>query len=184
MLKNEVRLFGYLANDPIWLKQTNNPALRLYVAHNRSFKNKETQDWVQKTSYIPVIVWHRERANYIYQNIKKGDLVGLRGELWYESQEKPIGSGKYTNYVNVSCDEIWLISKTHMKTEQIKVPNFKTQTPPEMEQKLLNYQSDEFPNYDDYDYVDDVLEETESIDHTQEVEDNTQDEEVEEQTNE
>ena len=165
MLRNEVRLFGYLSNDPIWIKNTKTPALRLYIAHNRHFKDKETEEWRQKTSFIPVICWNKTRADYIYQNIQKGDLVGISGELWYESQEKPVGSGKYINFINVSCDEIWLISKTSTKESRVKVPNFKTHNVPEIDPKLVQDQMDDVPefDYDDHFNPDYLIPQTEPI---------------------
>ena len=49
------------------------------VGVTQSIKNKQTSEWDSKTTWYKVNSWVESRADYLYQTLKKGDKVVVKG---------------------------------------------------------------------------------------------------------
>jgi single-strand DNA-binding protein len=93
MYLNTVTLIGFLGGDPDRRQTKNDTAFTvLSLATKRSWKNKETGEWVSRTE------WHR---GLVYGpladfagTLKKGAHVQIQGELRSREYEKPLEGKK------------------------------------------------------------------------------------------
>lgn len=79
---NEVIIEGKLVKDPEmkWLKEADNAVCKFTVAVNKSYKDKNSNEWVKDTSYFLVETW-KGVAVSCERYLKKGRGVRVVGEL-------------------------------------------------------------------------------------------------------
>lgn len=101
---NKVILIGNLGRDaettftPSGIART-----RFAVATSRSWKDQQTNEWKEETTWTNVVVWRQEKlANYLL----KGKQVYVEGRIETRSYEKD-GKKQYTT--EVVADEIMLL---------------------------------------------------------------------------
>ena len=65
------------------------------VAVNRSFKDSQTGEWKESTSFVPVVVWGKQ-AEIAKDRLKKGSAVYIEGRLQSRSWENKQGEKRST----------------------------------------------------------------------------------------
>ncbi len=100
---NNITVIGNVTRDPE-LRFTPNGAAqaRLGVAVNRSWKDKQSGEWKEQTSFFDVVCW-QELAENVSNSIKKGARVIVSGRLEQRSWEKE-GEKRYAT--EIIADEV------------------------------------------------------------------------------
>jgi len=88
-IKNNVQLMGFVGQDP----EVNNfnsdkKLVKMSVATSERFQTQG--EWKSETQWHNVIAWGKT-ADYISQNVKKGNEVALIGKLSYRTYENKQG---------------------------------------------------------------------------------------------
>lgn len=85
---NEVLILGRLGQDPE-LKYTTSgaPVATISIATNESWKDKESEEWQEKTEWHQVILWGR-LAEIADEYMGKGDKALIRGRLQTRKYDK------------------------------------------------------------------------------------------------
>lgn len=112
---NSVSLSGRLGKE-VEVAKTNNgvSVCRFSLAVNKGYGEK------RKTSWIECVAW-RQSADFLFQYARKGDMVGVNGELTVDEYTNRDGNKVYKTYVN--CDNVELYSskpKGEYKSEEPK----------------------------------------------------------------
>lgn len=90
--QNQVILVGRLTKDPdIRMTQTGRAMCRFDIAVNRSYQNKATGQWVEDTTYVPIISWGPV-AESLRDAVKKGTAVRIEGRLQSREFEDKTGA--------------------------------------------------------------------------------------------
>jgi single stranded DNA-binding protein len=84
-----LRFNGNLGGDPV-MRHLNDgtKVCDFSVGAPRSFKNKGTGQWVNKTIWYKVTVW-RDQAEWVNTNLHKGDRVTIIGDLTPDENGNP-----------------------------------------------------------------------------------------------
>jgi len=102
---NRVTLFGHLGQDPeLRMTKDNVALLRLRLATNESWLDKETKQREERTEWHDVVVFGA-RAEGLSRVLKKGDLLLVEGSLRTTNVEKD-GVKKW--YTDVIARDIFL----------------------------------------------------------------------------
>lgn len=112
---NKVTLLGRLGKDPE--QRSEKAPVEISVSTRISWKDKESGEWKEKTTWHDRIqVWGRS-GEYAINNLHQGDMVYVEGELAKESYEAKDG-GKRVNYY-VKATDIKLVERnTNSDDEQ------------------------------------------------------------------
>lgn len=97
------------------------------VAVNRNFKDSQTGEWKESTSFIPVVIWGKQ-AELANDRLKKGSAVYVEGRLQTRNWETKQGEKRTT--LELICERIQFLTKTEMSAEIAKSEN-KTSAKPE-----------------------------------------------------
>lgn len=90
--QNQVLIVGRLTKDPdIRVTQKGRTFCRLDIAVNRSYQNKQTGEWVEDTTFVPVIAWGQIAEN-LRDAVKKGTPVRVEGRLQGREFEDKTGA--------------------------------------------------------------------------------------------
>lgn len=82
---------GRLTRDPeMRFTAAGKPMCRFDVAVSRKFKNQQSGEWVEDTTYIPVVVWDRQ-AESCDRYLSKGKQVAVNGRMTIRSYEDKNG---------------------------------------------------------------------------------------------
>ena len=81
---NKIIIAGRLTRDPEW-KDVGNGLCRFSVAVGRSWKDKNSGEWQERTSYFDVALWGKS-GQYQMDKLFKGAQVIVSGEM--ESSKK------------------------------------------------------------------------------------------------
>lgn len=116
---NQVTLLGNLTRDPE-LRYTpgGTAVINFSMATNRSYKEKETDEWKEVADYHNVVFWAKS-AEIIAQYLTKGKKVLVQGRLQTRSWEAKDGSKRYTTEV-VGRDFILLSPKDKTEKSQVQ----------------------------------------------------------------
>lgn len=88
-IRNNVQLMGFVGNDPEVINFNSDKKLvKISVATSEKFQSQG--EWKSETQWHNVVAWGKT-ADYIHQNIKKGNEVALIGKLSYRSFENKEG---------------------------------------------------------------------------------------------
>lgn len=78
---NEVTICGRLGRDPEVKTLSSGRVCSMRVAVTESWKDKATQEWKEKTEWVPVVVWVDGVINQIDGKAKKGSSITVRGRF-------------------------------------------------------------------------------------------------------
>lgn len=96
---NKVILIGFLGKDPeIRHTQSNVPVANLSVATSESWKDKQTDEWQEKTEWHRVTAW-RHLAERAEKYLRKGKQVYIEGKLETRKWQDQNGQDRYTTEI-------------------------------------------------------------------------------------
>jgi len=99
---NQATLLGNLANDPVIRTMGNGSSVaNLRLITNKSWKNKQTGEWEEKTTGHKVTVYG-PLVKTIERRGKKGATVFVQGELGYRKWDDENGVTRYSTEIVVS----------------------------------------------------------------------------------
>ena len=119
MADNTVTVVGNITRDPeLRYTPSGQANVRLGVAVNRRWQDRNSGEWNEATSFFDVIAW-RELAENVNESLKKGARVIVTGRLEQRSWEQ---EGNKRSVVEIIADEIapslrWATAKVE-KTER------------------------------------------------------------------
>lgn len=119
MSGNNVTIVGNITRDPeLRYTPSGQANVRLGVAVNRKWQDRNSGEWQEVTSFFDVICW-REMAENVNESLKKGTRVIVTGRLEQRSWEQ---DGNKRSVVEINADEIapslrWATAKVE-KTER------------------------------------------------------------------
>ena len=106
-IKNNVQLMGFVGNDPEVINFNSDKKLvKMSVATTDRFQSQG--EWKSETQWHNVVAWGKT-ADYIHQNIKKGNEIALIGKLSYRTYENKEGAKQ--TIAEVVVNEFVKISK-------------------------------------------------------------------------
>ena len=113
---NKVEIEGRLGTDPeIRFFSNGNPIVELRIANNEHWRRDESQDWNEKTNWVPVAVYGKAAREIVEsEDLSKGDRVKIAGSL--ESRSFETENGK-RSILRVSARQIELLQKAGQKNE-------------------------------------------------------------------
>ena len=104
MADNAITVVGNVTRDPeLKFLNSGQAALKLSIAVNRRWQNRQTQEWEEATSFFDVVCW-REMAENAAESLARGSRVIVTGRLEQRSWETPDGDKR--SKVEVVADEI------------------------------------------------------------------------------
>ena len=99
---NKVIIIGNVGNDPeIRSTPSGDLVANMSVATSESWKDKQTQQKVEKTEWHRIVAFKR-LAEIIEQYIKKGSKVYIEGKLQTQKWQDQNGQDRYTTQVLVN----------------------------------------------------------------------------------
>ena len=108
---NQVTLLGNLTRNPVLRYTPNGTAvINFSIATNRSYKDKETDEWKDLVDYHNIVFWSKS-AEIISQYCLKGSKILVQGRLQTRSWEGKDGVKRYTTEI-VGQDFILLTPKS------------------------------------------------------------------------
>lgn len=105
MADNHVSVTGNVTREPEMKYLPNGSAnLRLGVAVNRRWQDKQSGDWKEETSFFDVVCW-RDLAENVAETVVKGTRVTVNGRLEQRSwDDKETGAKR--SVVEISADDV------------------------------------------------------------------------------
>ena len=104
MPDNTITIAGNITRDPeLKFLNSGQASVKLSVAVNRRWQNRQTQEWEEATSFFDVVCW-REMAENVSESITRGARVMVAGRLEQRSWETQEGDRR--SKVEVVADEI------------------------------------------------------------------------------
>lgn len=101
---NRVILIGNLCRDPELKRTQSGLSLsELRLAVNEVFRNRTTNERVERTCYVDVIAWNQQ-ADFCQQYLSKGSSVLVEGRLSYDEWRTP--QGETRSRLRVQADRI------------------------------------------------------------------------------
>ena len=101
---NSITVVGNITRDPeMRFTPSGVSKVTFGVACNRSWQNRQTNEWEEQTSFFNVVCW-RELADNVGASLKKGTRVVVTGRLEQRSWETE--QGEKRSVVEVVADEI------------------------------------------------------------------------------
>jgi len=116
---NNITIVGNITRDPeLRYTPSGQANVRLGVAVNRKWQDRNSGEWQEATSFFDVIAW-RELAENVNESLKKGARVIVTGRLEQRTWEQ---EGNKRSVVEIIADEIapslrWATAKVE-KTER------------------------------------------------------------------
>jgi single-strand DNA-binding protein len=104
MADNTITVIGNVTRDPeLKFLNSGQAALRLSVAVNRRWQNRQTQEWEEKVSYFEIVAYGALAENAA-NTLSKGARVIVNGRLEQRSWETENGDKR--SIVEINADEI------------------------------------------------------------------------------
>lgn len=101
---NTVELIGNITRDPELRFTPSGAAVATFgLAVNRRWRNQQTNDWEEQTSFFDIVCW-REMAENVAESLTKGSRVIVTGRLDQRSWETDQGDKR--TKVEVVADEV------------------------------------------------------------------------------
>lgn len=101
---NSITIVGNITRDPeLRFTPTGVATAQFGVAVNRSWQNRQTQEWEEATSFIDVVCW-RDLADNVSESLQKGSRVIVTGRLEQRSWETQ--EGEKRSKVEIVADEV------------------------------------------------------------------------------
>ena len=112
---NKVILLGNLGRDPeIRSMQSGSKMASFSIATSKRWKDKNTQEQKEKTSWHNIVVFGDGLVNIVENYVKKGSKIYVEGELQTRKWQDQDGNDKYTTEVilqGYNCNLTLLDSK-------------------------------------------------------------------------
>ena len=101
---NSITISGNITRDPE-MRYTPSGVSKVTfgVAVNRSWRNQQSQEWEEQTSFFNVVCW-REMAENVSESLGKGSRVVVTGRLEQRSWETE--NGEKRSVVEIVADEV------------------------------------------------------------------------------
>ena len=97
---NKVILLGNLGRDPeIRSMQSGSKMASFSIATSKRWKDKNTQEQKEKTSWHNIVVFGDGLVNIVEQYVKKGSKIYVEGELQTRKWQDQDGNDRYTTEV-------------------------------------------------------------------------------------
>ena len=97
---NKVILLGNLGRDPeIRSMQSGNKMASFSIATSKRWKDKNTQEQKEKTSWHNIVVFGDGLVDIVEKYVKKGSKIYVEGELQTRKWQDKDGNDKYTTEV-------------------------------------------------------------------------------------
>ncbi len=104
MPDNSVTLVGNVTREPELRYTASGQAMAKFgLAVNRSWQNRQTNEWEEQTSFFDVVVW-REMAENVGDSVSKGTRVIVTGRMEQRSYETQ--NGEKRSAVELVADEV------------------------------------------------------------------------------
>ena len=104
MADNTVTIVGNVTRDPELRYTPSGAANATFgVAVNRRWRDQQTNDWKEATSFFDVVCW-REMADNVCESLSKGTRIVVTGRLEQRSWEDNDGNKK--SKVEIVADEV------------------------------------------------------------------------------
>ena len=104
MADNTITVVGNVTRDPeLRFLNSGQAAVRVSVAVNRRWQNRQTQEWEERVSYFEV-VGYGQMAENVANSVQKGTRVVVTGRLEQRSWETE--NGEKRSVVEINADEI------------------------------------------------------------------------------
>src|SRR5437016_6433052 len=101
---NSITISGNITRDPeMRYTPSGISKVTFGVAVNRSWRNQQTQEWEEQTSFFNVVAW-RQLAENVSASLTKGSRVVVSGRLEQRSWETE--SGEKRSIVEVVADDV------------------------------------------------------------------------------
>jgi single-strand DNA-binding protein len=101
---NSITVVGNITRDPeMRFTPSGVSKVTFGVAVNRSWRNQQTNDWEEQTSFFNVVCW-RELADNVGASLKKGTRVVVTGRLEQRSWETE--QGEKRSVIEIVADEV------------------------------------------------------------------------------
>lgn len=101
---NNVTIVGNITRDPeSRFTQTGRQTTTFGVAVNRSWRNQQTQEWEERTSFFNVVTW-AQLAENVSSSLQKGMRVVVTGRLEHRSWETEQGDKR--SVVEIVAEEV------------------------------------------------------------------------------
>lgn len=101
---NNITVVGNVTRDPeMRYTPSGVSQVTLGLAVNRSWRNQQTNEWEERTSFFDVVCW-RELADNVGATIKKGTRVLVTGRLEQRTWENQQGEKQYR--IEIIADEV------------------------------------------------------------------------------
>jgi single-strand DNA-binding protein len=101
---NSITVVGNVTRDPeMRYTPSGVSQVTLGIAVNRSWRNAQTNEWEERTSFFNVVCW-RELADNVSGSIKKGTRILVTGRLEQRSWETD--QGEKRSVVEIIADEV------------------------------------------------------------------------------
>ena len=92
---------GRMTSDPKEFEVGQTKKAVFSVAINRRFKNKQTQEWDKRTTYVDAVAWGTN-ADHVMQHGKKGAKVALTGNWETDRYTNKEGEEVKRTHINVN----------------------------------------------------------------------------------
>ena len=134
---NKVILLGNLGRDPeIRSMQSGSKMASFSIATSKRWKDKNTQEQKEKTSWHNIVVFGDGLVNIVEQYVKKGSKIYVEGELQTRKWEDQDGNDRYTTEVilqGYNCNLTLLDSRNNTKqpseiTQESSIVDEKTES--------------------------------------------------------
>ncbi len=104
MADNTITVVGNITRDPeLKFLNSGQAAVRLSMAVNRRWQNRQTQEWEERVSYFEV-TGYGPMAENVANSLTKGTRIIVTGRLEQRSWETPDGDKR--SIVEINADEI------------------------------------------------------------------------------
>jgi single-strand DNA-binding protein len=101
---NSITISGNITREPEMRYLPNGVSKVTFgVAVNRSWRNQQTQEWDEQTSFFNVVVW-RQLADNVSASLTKGSRVVVSGRLEQRSWETE--QGEKRSVVEIVADDV------------------------------------------------------------------------------
>ena len=101
---NSITISGNITRDPeMRYTPSGISKVTFGVAVNRSWRNQQSQEWEEQTSFFNVVCW-REMAENVSESLGKGSRVVVTGRLEQRSWETE--NGEKRSVVEIVADEV------------------------------------------------------------------------------
>jgi single-strand DNA-binding protein len=104
MADNTITIAGNITRDPeLRFLNSGQATVKLAVAVNRRWQNRQTQEWEERVSYFEVVAYGPMAEN-VANSLTKGARVVVNGRLEQRSWETPEGDKR--SAIEINADEI------------------------------------------------------------------------------